>query len=225
MYCMNCGGELQENAKFCSHCGKPVVVAPLEQGSGTILCPRCGREVEKDAELCPNCKYPFTQAAILAQQEKKSKVEQTPPRVSPNSPWAKFSYGIPVESQKTTQSNKCICGAEYPFGTFYCPKCKRDLTKQQSSVGLTYDYRNPFAFLGFIGSILSELIVTIPVFAIRCFGLILMVASLVFGIIGVRQTSRGFGYGRGFGIAAICINSIFLGMLLIIILLLLPTVM
>ena len=219
MYCMNCGGELQENAKFCSHCGKPVVVAPLEQGSGTILCPRCGREVEKDAELCPNCKYPFTQAAILAKQEKKSKVEQTPPRVSPNSPWAKFSYGIPVEPQKTTQSNKCICGAEYPFGTFYCPKCKRDVANVRSSIEARgVDYINRFCLFSFIGTLLSFLIMNIPSSGWVFIGLGVMIACFVLAIIGVNQVNYGIGHGRGFGIAAICICSIFFVVLLILVL-------
>ena len=47
-YCAECGSVLRPNAKFCSACGKPVVVEPPK-------CPNCGEILSEEDKFCFNC--------------------------------------------------------------------------------------------------------------------------------------------------------------------------
>ena len=75
--CSNCGKELQENTKFCPHCGTKVEekVEKKEETLEDILsgnektatgnmntnannmkfCSHCGKQILKDAVVCPHC--------------------------------------------------------------------------------------------------------------------------------------------------------------------------
>ena len=37
MFCPNCGKELSDNAKFCAHCGKPVIVQDQQSVHQSII--------------------------------------------------------------------------------------------------------------------------------------------------------------------------------------------
>jgi len=53
-YCMYCGQELPEDIKFCSNCGKKVVLVNV--------CPRCGTKMKK--EIYTRASHPFAFNAL-----------------------------------------------------------------------------------------------------------------------------------------------------------------
>jgi predicted amidophosphoribosyltransferase len=58
-FCINCGEELEDGAKFCWKCG-------TEQRAAT--CPSCGQQIKENWKVCPFCRAALStdmQAAIL----------------------------------------------------------------------------------------------------------------------------------------------------------------
>ncbi|MBR3081479.1 MAG: zinc-ribbon domain-containing protein [Clostridiales bacterium] len=53
MYCMNCGLELPEDAKFCRKCAMPL-----------IQCPDCGEDLPKKAKFCWRCGKSFAESTF-----------------------------------------------------------------------------------------------------------------------------------------------------------------
>lgn len=71
--CSNCGKELQENTKFCPHCGTKIeekeetledilsgkvksAAESLNANVGNMkFCSHCGKQILKDAVVCPHC--------------------------------------------------------------------------------------------------------------------------------------------------------------------------
>ena len=49
--CAGCGYELEEGAKFCPNCGKPVMEKEIEKN----VCKKCGYVFEEKVKFCPEC--------------------------------------------------------------------------------------------------------------------------------------------------------------------------
>ena len=64
-YCMNCGNELLDNAKFCPECGTPVGKADNVNKTDSVSndnhgkCPLCGSVAKSFQVICPYCGYEF----------------------------------------------------------------------------------------------------------------------------------------------------------------------
>lgn len=65
-FCMNCGHQLPEGAKFCSSCGtstgkvNPEETHRRQEWAGKISkCPSCGEDVPSFTTICPSCGYEF----------------------------------------------------------------------------------------------------------------------------------------------------------------------
>ena len=60
-YCMNCGKQLPDDAKFCISCGTPVREESskrrVEQAGTIYKCPNCGEVLESMTAICPACGY------------------------------------------------------------------------------------------------------------------------------------------------------------------------
>lgn len=60
-YCMNCGKQLPDDAKFCMGCGTSVrEESPkkrVEQAGTIYKCPNCGEVLESMTAICPACGY------------------------------------------------------------------------------------------------------------------------------------------------------------------------
>ena len=78
MKCINCGNELEENAKFCASCGtvvqeiKPVEHESVEQektaeqsAQNTNNCKNCGAALEQGAKFCPTCGATTVPQAVI----------------------------------------------------------------------------------------------------------------------------------------------------------------
>ena len=63
-FCINCGHQLPDGAKFCAECGSPVQATAQTQRKivydGEIHeCPNCGERVAAFLANCPSCQYEF----------------------------------------------------------------------------------------------------------------------------------------------------------------------
>lgn len=60
-YCVNCGKELSDDARFCDSCGTPVVAQTSKkrvEHAGTVYkCPNCGEVLGGFVAICPGCGY------------------------------------------------------------------------------------------------------------------------------------------------------------------------
>lgn len=63
-FCMNCGQELPDGAKFCSNCGAPVASAKINSAQRKMeyegivhKCPNCGEVLDAFVVVCPSCGY------------------------------------------------------------------------------------------------------------------------------------------------------------------------
>ena len=75
MFCMNCGKQLPDGAKFCRHCGTPQDAASPDEVAPSVInitqntklvpgtCTNCGAAVQVDpnqqAAICPSCGTPY----------------------------------------------------------------------------------------------------------------------------------------------------------------------
>ena len=57
--CPDCGCPLQDNAKFCTTCGKPVDHSPPQKPR----CACCGAELKETSKFCLMCGKPVVPAA------------------------------------------------------------------------------------------------------------------------------------------------------------------
>lgn len=82
-FCMNCGQQLPEDAKFCSNCGAATGEVKSETAQRKIVydgevhkCPNCGEIVDSFVLNCPSCGHEFRSAASTSLvQELASKLE------------------------------------------------------------------------------------------------------------------------------------------------------
>lgn len=73
-YCLNCGKELPDDAKFCSACGKENVVAGNDctakreqEYVGKIKkCPACGEEIPALTAICPACGHELNSMEVTS---------------------------------------------------------------------------------------------------------------------------------------------------------------
>lgn len=67
IYCMNCGVELDSEARFCSVCGSPTLLglslAEAEDGKAQVSCPFCGTLNDSGIARCVACGAPLRKAA------------------------------------------------------------------------------------------------------------------------------------------------------------------
>lgn len=58
IYCMNCGTELDENARFCDKCGSPTLLGAglvEAEGKAQVACPHCGALNDAGNAHCSSC--------------------------------------------------------------------------------------------------------------------------------------------------------------------------
>ena len=109
-FCINCGQELVEGAKFCANCGKAVGASQngAEGQRKTVYdgelhkCPNCGERLDSFVTTCPVCGYELRGAKVtsvvneLAQKLERTESEQAYQK-------AKLSFGNTPEFQYLSQ--------------------------------------------------------------------------------------------------------------------------
>lgn len=85
-FCINCGQELAEGAKFCANCGKAVGASQngAKEHRKTVYdgelhkCPNCGERLDSFVTACPACGYELRGAKVTsAVNELAQKLERT----------------------------------------------------------------------------------------------------------------------------------------------------
>ena len=84
MFCSNCGKEIDNDARFCEHCGMPIFTNLTEEKlkqlqtqklalqaeksrrgpekslpAGDLACPACGRQLPEGSRFCGFCGHKF----------------------------------------------------------------------------------------------------------------------------------------------------------------------
>ena len=76
-FCVNCGQQLGEGAKFCTNCGQTVTSHKNENGERKTVydgeihkCPNGGEIIDGFVSNCPTCDYviKFSKATVSLQQ-------------------------------------------------------------------------------------------------------------------------------------------------------------
>lgn len=112
MICPNCKNELADNAKFCQHCGKEIIL-PIEENveqqvepskpEKTRICKVCGKEIPESAICCPLC------GKFAGGIKKENLLPQNKAKPAP-----------------TVNKKYCkACGKSIPKSSFYCPLCNK----------------------------------------------------------------------------------------------------
>lgn len=73
-FCLQCGKQLPDDAKFCSECGTPVGSAKTDYESNrqqayagkVIKCPSCGTEIPSFTAICPGCGHEINSSHVSA---------------------------------------------------------------------------------------------------------------------------------------------------------------
>jgi len=70
MFCLQCGKDVKEGAKFCAHCGSAVPAAPVQNTQPTKqYCSSCGIVLKAGAKFCPGCGTPVSSDGIVIKQD------------------------------------------------------------------------------------------------------------------------------------------------------------
>ena len=85
-YCSNCGGEVDNEDRFCKHCGKSRTVGVSNASSKNISkCPRCGEIVNAFDITCRSCGYEFRNKDIsISLQQFKDGIEKLDYQINNN---------------------------------------------------------------------------------------------------------------------------------------------
>ena len=82
-FCMNCGQELPDGAKFCSSCGSAIGTVTEETNERKVTydgklhkCPNCGEILNSFVANCPACGYELRGTEAFLQWQKGFKAFQ-----------------------------------------------------------------------------------------------------------------------------------------------------
>lgn len=83
-FCINCGQELAEGAKFCANCGKAVTGEKTTSQGKTVYegnlhkCPNCGEVLNSFVTNCPTCGHEIRDTqGVSSVRQLAIKLEQT----------------------------------------------------------------------------------------------------------------------------------------------------
>lgn len=108
-FCINCGQELAEGAKFCANCGKAVTGESTTSQRKTVYegnlhkCPNCGEVLNSFVTNCPTCGHEIRDTqGVSSVRQLAIKLEQLeskrPPKKSTNIFAQTFSGGTQLQS-------------------------------------------------------------------------------------------------------------------------------
>jgi len=76
MFCINCGKELPDDAKFCSGCGKQIEAKKEEIINTVPVCSYCGEELKPGNKFCIKCGHPIEENKTEEKHEEKQIVNE-----------------------------------------------------------------------------------------------------------------------------------------------------
>ncbi len=131
IFCTECNAEIPKVNKFCSECGKPVIVEPeKEAGSGEVICPKCHAKVEPGLRFCTECGTKIEGVMNTAEQT------TCPKCYADVKPGLRFctECGTKIsESRSAVQPTTCPkCYADVEPGLRFCTECGTSLVAKGS---------------------------------------------------------------------------------------------
>lgn len=120
--CPNCKTRIDENARFCNHCGYDTTA---EEVHDEIRCAVCGNKLEKTTKFCPSCGKKYN-------------------------PCSKCGADIPEAANKCPVCGEKVpitcpkCGNSISGTSKFCPECGQPLAKHCPSCGKSVDYGAKF---------------------------------------------------------------------------------
>lgn len=165
-----------------------------------MFCPNCGKELLEDARFCASCGREISQQEIDTLKLMKERQAVDTQTGQPKEEFFEETAKEPVE-------RICpYCRSQVKSTDVYCPVCKSYLDQKKGTVPVAKAPKKD-NMPSLIGFILSMIAFFMPE-GLIWLELVIGVASLVLGIIGVRQIGSGKGKGKGFAITAIVIGSL-----------------
>lgn len=81
MFCVHCGAQQEDGAKFCTSCGMPLDTEEQKPEKQNVFCVHCGAQQEGDSRFCTSCGKPLdTEAPQAAPQPQEGPVAvEAPP--------------------------------------------------------------------------------------------------------------------------------------------------
>ncbi len=139
-YCMNCGQQLPDGARFCSTCGTPAGETSnnsqrQQEWAGRIVkCPMCGEDIPSFTGICPSCSHeinsarisPTLQSFVHEIDECDMQIASQPAK--PESGWSSWSDVGKVIWIIVGFSTCCVSWLIYPLFFWVFPLIKNNLT-------------------------------------------------------------------------------------------------
>lgn len=130
-YCMNCGQQLPEGAKFCSSCGTATGDVKTETAQRKTVydgelhkCPNCGELINAFVTICPACNYELrgAKASSIVKEfaDKLEQIERTREAQKSNS-FIGMLYGSDGQLNKTDEQKISL------IRSFSIPNTKEDI--------------------------------------------------------------------------------------------------
>lgn len=131
-FCSQCGNKLEEGARFCPSCGKPVESNAagksqrIQVFEGNIhKCPNCGEIIKSFTSICPSCGYEFRDAkASSAVKEFASRLQAIEDSRPPKSKISGLANAFGVSQTSKTDEQKINL-----IQSFSVPNTKEDITE------------------------------------------------------------------------------------------------
>lgn len=160
-----------------------------------MFCPNCGKELLEDARFCVSCGREISQQEIDTLKLMKERQAVDTQAAQPKEEFFEEPAKEPVE-------RICpYCRSKVKSTDVYCPVCKSYLDQKKGTVPVSKAPKKD-NMPSLIGFILSMIAFFMPE-GLIWLELVIGVASLVLGLIGLVQVNGGKGKGKGFAIAAI----------------------
>lgn len=117
MFCINCGKNLPDDAKFCSGCGKQIETKEKEIINTVPLCPSCGEELKPDDKFCIKC------GTVVNTARASNEIQEQPAETAAALP-EQAATPTPEAASPQAKTGLCAkCGAQLKEGLKFCTKC------------------------------------------------------------------------------------------------------
>lgn len=141
MFCMNCGKQIEDSAKFCGYCGTPT--------KRKKVCPSCGREMGEQMVYCSFCGTKADASKTVSEAPKATRMSMVQQNTYNPAPAAYYQSEGKLKTADVTWYKKEVkIGFSEAYGTLTVYRNRLELKKKMGS-------NKSYAFAGVIGMAIS----------------------------------------------------------------------